>query len=119
MSEKTGEVNDYLEGLNPERQAALTTLRALVTESVPDAIETMKYKMPTYEYKGEMLCAFASQKHYISLYMDTEIVESHWTGLGGLSIGKSCIRFKRIEDLPVDTIRLMLDETVQKSGGAK
>jgi uncharacterized protein YdhG (YjbR/CyaY superfamily) len=69
--------------------------------------------MPTYEYGDDVLCAFASQKRYMSLYMDTGIVEKHREELTGLSIGKSCIRFRNMDQLPLGTIKRMLDETVQ------
>ena len=113
MSGKTQEVDEYLENLVSERRAALTKLRSLVFEVAPDAVETMKYRMPTYEYGNGVLCAFASQKHYVSLYMDTDIVENYREELTGLSIGKSCIRFRKLDQLPLDTIKRMLEETVQ------
>lgn len=103
------DVDVYLNGLDAERRASLARLRSLVLEAVPDAVETLQYRMPTYLYEGEVLCAFASQKHYMSLYMDPAVVER----LQDLSVGKSCIRFERIEELPLDTIRVMLNETVQ------
>ena len=71
----------------------------------------MRYNMPTYE-KDEVVCALASQKHYISLYMDVELVEEHKQELKHLDVGKSCIRFKRINDLPMDTVKEILQETV-------
>jgi uncharacterized protein YdhG (YjbR/CyaY superfamily) len=110
---RTQEVDEYLESLTPERRAALAELRSLVFEVAPDAVETMKYRMPTYEYGDSVLCAFASQKHYMSLYMDTGIVEKHREELTGLSIGKSCIRFRKMDQLPLGTIKRMLEETVQ------
>ena len=58
-----------------------------------------------------MLCAFASQKHYMSFYLlDGEIVEKNRHLLAGLSVGKGCIRFKDISKLPEPTIRAMLRE---------
>jgi uncharacterized protein YdhG (YjbR/CyaY superfamily) len=108
------EVDQYLEDLEPERQSALTELRALVLGTVPGAEETIKYRMPTYEYEGEALCAFASQKNYMSLYMEPDIVERHREELAGLSVGKSCIRFRKLDKLPLDTVRTILHETVQK-----
>jgi hypothetical protein len=48
----------------------------------------------------------------MSLYMDTGVVERHRQELAGLSVGKSCIRFRRIQDLPLDAIRRMLEESV-------
>ena len=89
-------------------------LRELVLEVAPDAVETMQYRMPTYDYAGETLCAFASQKRYMSLYMDTQVVERHREQLQGLDVGKSCIRFKRLDALPLDVVELMLKETVHR-----
>lgn len=60
-----------------------------------------------------MTLDFQSQKHYMSLYMDTGIVEKHREELIALSIGKSCIRFRKIDQLPLGTIKRMLEETVQ------
>jgi uncharacterized protein YdhG (YjbR/CyaY superfamily) len=110
---KSKDVDSYLENLEMDRQAALTRLRSLVFEVAPDAIETMHYRMPTYHYRQKLLCSFASQKHYMSLYMDTRLVEKYRNDIGDLDIGKSCIRFKRLEKLPLGTIRRMLIERVQ------
>ena len=112
MSSRIPEVTKYLEELSPERHAALTKLRSLIFEVVPDAVETLKYRMPTYEVRGHVLCAFASKKHYMSVHLDTGVVRAHREELEGLSVGKSCVRFKRQEQLPWDTIRAMLVETV-------
>ena len=108
---RSQEVDEYLEGLEPNRREALSELRALVLDMVPDAIETMKYRMPTYEYQGGVLCAFASQKRYMSLYMDTGFVEENRADMDGLRVGKSCIRFRRLDKLPLETVRTMLRET--------
>ena len=108
---RSQEVDEYLAGLEPDRREALTELRAIVLEEAPGAVETMKYRMPTYEYQGGVLCAFASQKQYMSLYMDTGLVEEHRAALDSLSVGKSCIRFRKLEKLPLETIRTMIRET--------
>ena len=112
MSNRVAEVTKYLDELPAERRAVLTRLRSLILEVVPDAVETLKYRMPTYEYRGHVLCAFASQKHYMSVYLDTEMVRAHREEFEGLSVGKSCVRFNRQEQLPWDTIRAILVETV-------
>jgi uncharacterized protein YdhG (YjbR/CyaY superfamily) len=114
MGNTAKEVDTYLQGLAPERRSALEKLRELVLDVAPDAVETMQYRMPTYDYAGEMLCAFASQKRYMSLYMDTQVVGRHRDRLQGLDVGKSCIRFKRLDALPLDVVELMLRETVHK-----
>jgi uncharacterized protein YdhG (YjbR/CyaY superfamily) len=114
MPKKDKGVDTYLEGLAPQRKEALEQLRALVFKTVPDAEESMKYNMPTYDYAGEGLCAFASQKQYISIYMDVDSVDEHSDELSHLNVGKSCIRFTKIEKLPLDTVEQILNETVAK-----
>jgi uncharacterized protein YdhG (YjbR/CyaY superfamily) len=111
------QVDAYLNGLEPERRAALAALRLVVLDTVSGVVETMRYRMPTYEYEGGVLCAFASQKNYMSLYMNADLVEKHRDELAGLNVGKSCIRFRKLEKLPVDTVRTILQETVQYRKG--
>ena len=110
-------VDQYLEALLPDRKEALEIVRSLILDTVPDIEETMRYNMPTYE-KDDMVCALASQKHYISLYMDVDLVEEHKKELKHLDVGKSCIRFKRIDDLPLKTIKEILEETVTRQSKA-
>lgn len=113
MTERIEEVDQYLENLDPGRRDALAHVRSLVLETVPDAVESMKYKMPTYGYGDSMLCAFASQKRYMSLYVEPRILDRHRADLQHLNLGKSCIRFKQLEQLPLDTVRTILEETVK------
>jgi len=112
MAQKLKDVDQYLQGLEPSRREALQRIRAAIFETVPDVEETMKYRMPTYEL-DEVVCAFASQKQYMSLYMDTTLVEKHKEALKHLNCGKSCIRFRHIDELPLDTVKRILEETVQ------
>ncbi len=114
MDEAETEIIEYLAKLDPERRAALSVVRSLIQTLVPDAVESMQYRMPTYHYAGQGLCALASQKHYMSLYMDQDLVEKHRTDLAGLSVGKSCIRFRKLEQLPLETVETILSETVRR-----
>ena len=114
MSEKTKEVDQYLEQLEPNRREALTKLRALIHEVAPEVVETMQYRMPTYEHGDGILCAFASHKRCMSLYLEVEMLDKHRQELEGLDLGKSCVRFKRLEQLPLDTIRRILEETAER-----
>jgi uncharacterized protein YdhG (YjbR/CyaY superfamily) len=104
------DVDTYIDSLDASRQLSLQQLRRIILETVPGAEETIQYNMPYYTYHG-MLCAFASQKHYMSFYLlNGEIVEQNRHLLAGLSVGKGCIRFKDFSKLPEPTIRAMLRE---------
>ena len=115
MSNRDKGVDAYLEGVQLNRKEALVQLRALIFKTVPDVEESMKYNMPTYDYAGEGLCAFASQKQYMSLYMDVDLVEEHAGDLSHLNVGKSCIRFTKLEKLPLETVKQILEETVARN----
>jgi uncharacterized protein YdhG (YjbR/CyaY superfamily) len=112
MSNPTPEVDEYLSKLDPQRRTALAEVRSLIQEIVPSAVESVRYRMPTYDYEGAMLCAFASQKQYMSLYVEPRILDGHRWELQHLNLGKSCIRFRRLDQLPLDVVRKVLGETV-------
>lgn len=116
MSVKNSQIDEYLQTLPEQRCQALTQLRALILDTVPDVEETIAYKMPAATLPGQehVLCSYKSQKNYISLYMDVDVVAAHEDDLADLNCGKSCIRFTRFEQLPQDAIRQMLRETATK-----
>jgi len=105
-------VDEYLWDLEPDRAAALARIRAIILDVAPDVTETMKYRMPTYECGQGALCAMASQKQYLSLYVEPRILDRHRNDFSHLNLGRSCIRFRRIGTLPLNTVRAILAETV-------
>ena len=110
MTTTYADVDTYIDSLDESRKSSLQQLRRIILETVPGAEETIQYNMPSYTYH-RMLCAFASQKHYMSFYLlDGAIVDKNRHLLAGLSVGKGCIRFKDINKLPEPTIRAMLRE---------
>jgi uncharacterized protein YdhG (YjbR/CyaY superfamily) len=113
--EKNPQVDEYIERLEPDRKEALEKLRVLVFSTVPGVQETMQYNMPTYELDGEVVCAISSRSNYISAYMDVEAVERHRAELGK-ACGKSCVRFNRLTDPLMGTLRTILRETIEARG---
>ncbi|MCA9949296.1 MAG: DUF1801 domain-containing protein [Anaerolineales bacterium] len=107
------QIDAYLETLPPARREALTTLRGWMHAALPEAQEVIEYGMPGL-FQDELICSYKSQKNYMSLYMDVDVVAAHKEALGHLNCGKSCIRFRRIDQLPKATIIQMLQETAQK-----
>ena len=89
------------------------------------------YNMPGYgsfkykNYKNEIIdwptVGLASQKNYISLYICTVqngeyVAEKHKNELGRVSVGKSCIRFKKIDDLNLKALEKII-KIAEKSPG--
>ncbi|MFZ4828468.1 MAG: iron chaperone [Phototrophicaceae bacterium] len=109
------DINQYFLTLkNPKHHDELQALRAFIQQTMPTLTEGMDYGMPTYSSDGKWIVALASQKNYMALYMDMEQVEHHRAELGKLDCGKSCIRFTKLEKLPLDVIATILHETLAK-----
>ena len=102
---------EYLEELPPDRRAALSELRALIHRVAPKTVESMKYGLPSFDE----LCALASQKNYMALYVcESDLVIVHLAQLGKVSCGKGCIRFKRLTDLNLDVVETLLMEILKR-----
>lgn len=118
-------IEDYLADLPEDRLDAITEVREAILANLDDGyIETMNWGMITYEvpletfpdtYNGKplMLAALASQKRHMAVYLppvysdeETESwfrAEYEATGKK-LDMGKSCVRFTKLEHLPVELI---------------
>ena len=66
--------------------------------------------MPYYGYHGDVV-AFAAQKNYFSVYVMGQRLTDHRHELGKLDCGKGCIRFKKLEELPLDVLREIVRDT--------
>lgn len=125
MRSEAKTVNQYLEELPPDRRDAIKRIREVVLAHLPDGYEEamnwgmITYQVPlnvypdTYNRKPLMYAALASQKHHMALYLTgiylsderRRMFEAAYRASGKrLDVGKSCVRFKRIDDLPLDVI---------------
>jgi uncharacterized protein YdhG (YjbR/CyaY superfamily) len=120
MIHRNGKIDKYLETLPDNRRESLHQLRELIARTLPEGEERFAYNMPAVAVtEGDIICSYKSQKNYISLYMDVELVEKYKAGLADLNCGKSCIRFTRFENLPQDVIKRILVETAVKQTAAQ
>jgi hypothetical protein len=117
-------VAGYLKQLRPDRREAMTAVRKVILENLPKGYEEGMQGMITYyipledlpkTYNGDPLwyVGLASQTNYMALYLnnvysDPEIADwfkARYKATGKrLDMGKSCVRFKKLEDLPLDLI---------------
>lgn len=116
---------EYLASLPEDRREAVRAVRQVVLDNLPDGfVEGMSHGMLAWylpldrfpdTYNGEPLglAAIASQKNYMSLYLipvygdpqeEAWFRERYVASGKRLDMGKSCVRFKRLEDLPLDVI---------------
>lgn len=129
MQSKATTVPAYMKELPEDRVAAVKKLRKTIKDNLPDGFkEGMGYGMPAYYvphslYPDGYHCDpklplpfinFASQKNFVALYhmgiyADPKLLawfEKEWPKhvKTKLDMGKSCIRFKKVENIPFDLI---------------
>lgn len=107
-------VDIWLSEADPKRKAVLEAVRASALRNLPDHVESMRYGMPTYGIEGDAPgFAFNSQKQYISLYVSTRVHALNAEALAGLDKGKSCIRFRRPEQIDIALLDKLLADTAR------
>lgn len=128
MQSKAATVKEYLASLAPDRRTAIEAVRKVVNENIDTGFEEgmgygmMGWHVPHSVYPDGYHCnpeqplpfaGLASQKNAMALYLmciycdekQRDAFVADWKKSGKkLDIGKSCIRFKRIEDLPLEAI---------------
>lgn len=125
-------VQEYLQELPPERRKVISAVREVILKHLPAGYaESMNWGMISYEipldrypdtYNGQPLsyAALAAQKNYYSLYLmsvygDAEQEERLREGFKKagkrLDMGKSCVRFRKLEDLPMHVIEEAIART--------
>lgn len=118
-------VRDYLASLPDDRRLALQTVRGIIRKNLPQGIvEAMNWGMIAYEiplatypatYNGQplMFAALASQKNHMAVYLSgvygsselrTQFDEDYKASGKKMDVGKSCVRFRKLDDLPLDVI---------------
>lgn len=117
-------VDDYLSRVPAEHRPALTRVRDVMRQNLPAGYEEgLLYGMAcwyvpperlaaTYNGQPLMIAALASQKNYMALYLlnvDGPEAEGWFSAAFAaagkkLDMGKSCVRFRKLEDLPLDVI---------------
>ncbi len=119
MQSTAKDVTSYLEEVPAERKAALVELRRQCLTVLNGFEESMQYGGPCYSRNGVIEVGFASQKHFIGLYiLRTDVMKTHLNLLKvkGVSLGKGCIRYSKPEKIDFKVVESMLKATVKSSG---
>jgi hypothetical protein len=130
-SSKAATVEQYLQELPDDRRAVVSAVRDVVVRNLPAGYrEAMGFGMITWgipledypdTYNGQPLgyAALAAQKNYYALYVMTYMdptrekwLRDEFNKAGKkLDMGKSCLRIKKLEDLPLDVIGQLIAST--------
>jgi hypothetical protein len=131
-SSAAANVEDYLAELPPERSDVMAKVRGVIRKHLPKGyVETMNWGMIAYEvplsrypdtYNGQPLAyvALAAQKNNYSLYLncaysdkarEADVRRAFADAGKKVDMGKSCVRFRKLDDLPLPAIGRIVAST--------
>jgi len=113
MKELDPEVKAYIDIFESKIQKRLLTIREIVFSFVPFAEETIKYKMPTIVYHGNLL-HYAAFKNHIGIYPLPEVIETLKKELKIFKKGKGSIQFQNNEEFPIEIIRTIIKTRIEE-----
>jgi hypothetical protein len=125
MAAKPTTAKQYLESLPDDRRKTVEAMRKVILKHLPRGYEesvgygVLSYGIPldvfpdTYNKQPLAIVCLAAQKNYNSLYLmaaygdakQRKTLEDGFRKAGKkLDMGKSCVHFKTMDDLPMETI---------------
>jgi len=139
MTSNAKSVDEYLRELPPDRRVALSAVREVILANLPEGYaECMScgmigYVVPHSIYPAGYHCnpsqplqyaALGSQKNHMAIYLcnvygdpatEKWFRKSYLATGKKLDMGKSCVRFKKLEDLPLEVIGQVIARTPVKN----
>ena len=132
---KATTIDQYLASLPADRRDAMRTLHTAIRKAVPKLAPEVMMGMGSpvigygkYHYKSSSGCegdwfviGLSARKNYYSLHICAAdkggyLAEQNAAKLGKVKTGRSCINFKKLEDLKLD-VAMALVKQAAKSGG--
>ena len=107
-------IDEYIAGFPEDVQEILQKIRQTIREVVPAAEETIKYQMPTFTLKGNLVY-FAAFKNHIGFYPIPTGIEQFKDELAVYKQGKGSVQFLLDKPIPYDLIRRIVAFRVQEN----
>ncbi|WP_314241173.1 DUF1801 domain-containing protein [Empedobacter tilapiae] len=120
MTDNFTTIDEYILGFDQAKQDILENVRKIIHEAVPQATETINYKMPTFRLNGNVI-HFAMFKNHVGIYPGAEAIEHFKNDLTDYKTSKGAIQLpldkalpkKLLKEIVLYKVNLMKD---QKTG---
>ena len=108
-------VDAYINTFPEEIQEKLNSIRNIILNNAPDAVESMSYCMPAYKTHKKPLVYFAGYKNHIGFYATPTGHEAFAEELSVFKQGKGSVQFPINKPLPVDLITRIVKFRVKEN----
>lgn len=107
-------IDTYISTFPAEVQEKLQQMRQTIREEAPDAEEAMKYAMPTFVLKGNLV-HFAGYKQHIGFYPTPSGLKAFPDEIARYKNSKGAVQFPLDQALPLDLVRRIVQFRVKEN----
>jgi len=109
-------VDEYFARVPEPAHRMLNKIRALIRSAVPvEATEALSYGMPTFKYKGSLVCYGAFANHCSFFPMNSSLIGAHKDELRSFQTSKGTIRLPLDKPLPSTVLKKMVKARVKQN----
>lgn len=107
-------IDDYLLTFPNKTQEKLHTIRTVIKNEAPNAIETFKYGMPTFDLYGNLV-HFAGYKNHIGFYPAPSGLQAFKSEIDKYNNSKGAVQFPLDEPLPIELIQKIVHYRIKEN----
>lgn len=113
MNKSAETIDEYISDFPKEVQKILKQIRASVRKAAPNAVEAIKYGIPTFILNGNLV-HFGAFKNHIGFYATPTGHEAFAKELSKYKQGKGSVQFPLNEPMPHDLIKKIVEFRVEQ-----
>lgn len=107
-------IDEYIAGFPRDVQEILEKIRMTISEAAPGAEEAIKYQVPTFTLKGNLV-HFGAYESHIGFYPEPTAIEKFKDELSGYERAKGSVRFPLDKPIPFELIREIVKFRVREN----
>ncbi|MHC1767396.1 MAG: iron chaperone [Verrucomicrobiia bacterium] len=107
-------IDEYIAGFPRDVQRKLQQIRSVIRDAAPDAVEAIRYRIPTFILDGNLVHFAGFQKH-IGFYPTPSAIEAFSGELAKYERAKGSVQFPLDSPVPVTLIRRMVEFRVKET----
>lgn len=107
-------IDEYIAAFPEDIQAKLEAIRATIRAAAPDAEEQIRYQIPTFVLKGNLV-HFAAFKDHIGFYPTSSGIAAFQREVSMYKTARGTVQFPINQPLPLDLIRSIVEYRVAEN----
>jgi uncharacterized protein YdhG (YjbR/CyaY superfamily) len=111
-------IEQFLDGVPPDKRRALQHLRDEIRRLVPEATESISYGVPAFKLGGRPLVSFGAARDHCTFYVQSPaVIEAFAQDLAGFRLSKGSVQFSPERPIPADLVRRLVEARIAEVRG--